>query len=264
MIGADRLTSALDLVTVRLDPESRALLGKEVRTVVRDAAQWSQVFMMAALLFIYLYNIRMMPLEGDARAALLAWLNLGMTGFVVAAICLRFAYPSMSSEGRQFWILRTAPVTMRRLLWIKTAVYLLPLLAISLLLTVTANVILDAGTLIWIYTIASSVVITSTLVGLGVGLGALAPDFRSENPVQVALSLGGFAYMSLSLLYVGLMMFLFTRPVQRFAVKMIFGIDLEPTFWTTAGPVVVGLFISAMLFAIPLELARSRLQRERP
>lgn len=262
MIGADRLTWLLDRFTVRLEPATRALFGKEVRTVVRDATQWSQMFMMVALLFIYLYNIQMMPLEGDARAALLAWLNLGMSGFVISAICLRFAYPSISAEGRQFWILRTAPITMRRLLWVKTAVYLLPLVILSMTLTVTANLLLDAGAVIWLYTIASSAVITITLVALGVGLGAMSPDFRSDNPVEVALSLGGFAYMSLSLLYVGLMMVLFTRPVQRFVVRVLFGVELELSFWTTVGPIVIGLVISLALIFVPIEIARLRLQRK--
>ena len=39
-------------------------------------AQWSQLFLMAALLFIYLYNIRMLPLGGDARATIVAYANL--------------------------------------------------------------------------------------------------------------------------------------------------------------------------------------------
>ncbi|MBW3671713.1 MAG: hypothetical protein KY432_08595, partial [Acidobacteria bacterium] len=210
----------------------------------------------------YLYNIQMMPLEGDARAALLAWLNLGMSGFVIAAICLRFAYPSMSAEGRQFWILRSAPITMRRLLWVKTAVYLVPLATLSMILTVTANLLLDASAVIWLYTLASSAVITSTLVALGVGLGAIGPDFRSDNPVEVALSLGGFAYMSMSLLYVGLMMFLFTRPVQRFVMRVLFGIELEPSLWTTVGPVVLGLAVSLALIFGPIEVALTRLQRK--
>ncbi|MDX1583153.1 MAG: hypothetical protein R3338_06075, partial [Thermoanaerobaculia bacterium] len=262
MLGAGPLTGALDLLTRRLDHRTRAMFGKEVRTVTRDATQWSQMFMMIALLFIYLYNIQMMPLEGDFRAALLAWLNLGMSGFVIAAVCLRFAYPSMSAEGKQFWVLRSAPISMRRLLWVKTIVYMLPLVALSVALTVLANILLDANAVIWVYTVMASAVISATLVAMGVGLGAITPDFRSDNPVEVALSLGGFAYMSLSLLYVGSMMFLFARPVQRFFVKMVFGIELDRTSWSVAAPIVIGLGVSLLLVVLPLEIARVRLRRE--
>ena len=76
------------------------LVKVDLRTLTRDVAQWSQLFMMAALLFIYLYNVRMLPLGGDTRATIIAYANLGMAGFVVAAICLRFAYPS-PCQGRE-------------------------------------------------------------------------------------------------------------------------------------------------------------------
>ncbi|HEX6641557.1 MAG TPA: hypothetical protein VF215_10620, partial [Thermoanaerobaculia bacterium] len=106
-IGAASTTRLFDRLIARADPQLRAMLGKEVRTIGRDVAQWSQLFLMVALVFIYLYNIRMLPLGGDARATLVAYANLGMAGFVIAAICLRFAYPSVSAEGKAFWLLQT-------------------------------------------------------------------------------------------------------------------------------------------------------------
>ena len=63
-IGSVAVTGWVDRLLTRASPVPRALMAKEIRTVTRDVAQWSQVFLMAALLFIYLYNIRMLPLEG--------------------------------------------------------------------------------------------------------------------------------------------------------------------------------------------------------
>ena len=99
---------------------------------------------MAALMFIYLYNIRMLPLGGDARATIVSYANLGMAGFIIAAICLRFAYPSISSEGKAFWMLQSAPISYRRLLASKVLVYTIPLTALALILTAFANVLLNA------------------------------------------------------------------------------------------------------------------------
>lgn len=252
-IGARPLTRLLDTLLSRAEPQTRALAGKEVRVATRDAAQWSQVFMMAALLFLYLYNIEMMPLEGDFRAAILAWLNLGMSGFVVAAVCLRFAYPSISAEGRQFWMLHSAPISFRRILWTKVAVYLAPLLALSLLLTAAANLLLDAPGAIWAWTLAGSFFITSALVAMGVGMGAFSPDWRRENPMEVALSLGGLAYMAVSMLYVGVMMFLLARPVQRFLLRIVFGVDESDPL--QAVPIAVAVTASAVLVLAPIEIA---------
>src|SRR4029079_987282 len=128
-------------------------VAKEVRTLARDVAQWSQLFLMAALLFIYLYNIRMLPLGGDTRAGIVAYANLGMAGFVISAICLRFAYPSVSAEGKAFWLVQSAPISYRQFLLVKVLVYSAPLTLLSLILPVFANIILDAGAAVWAFTI---------------------------------------------------------------------------------------------------------------
>lgn len=259
-IGAGGMTRLLDRSLRGADPQTRALFAKEARMVTRDAAQWSQLFMMGALLFIYLYNIQMMPLEGDFRAAILAYLNLGMSGFVIAAICLRFAYPSVSAEGRQFWILETAPISFRRILWTKVAVYLTPLMLVSLVLTALANILLEAGPGIWSWTLTGSFLSTTVLVSMGVGLGAMSPDFRRENPMEVALSLGGLGYMALSMLYIGTMMFLLALPVRRFVMRIVFGAEGQ-SIWMAPLSVAVG--VSAFLAIVPIELAVVLFRRHR-
>lgn len=257
-LGSGVMTGLLDRATARLRPPVRAILGKEFRILTRDAAQWSQMFMMMALLFLYLYNIQMLPLEGDVRAIFVAYLNLGMTGFVVAATCLRFAYPSISAEGKQFWIVETAPVSFRLLLWVKVLVYMVPLVLMGLLLTSLGNLILDAPRIVWGYTITGSILISVTLVALGVGMGAANPNFKLENPIELAMSLGGFAYMALSLLYVGFMMFMMARPMHGFLLRVMFGIhDPQPVLVAVA-PLLMALGVSALLSIGPIEFARLR------
>jgi ABC-2 type transport system permease protein len=212
--------------------------------------------MMVALLFLYLYNIRMIPLEGDFRAALLAYLNLGMAGFVIAAICLRFAFPSLSAEGKQFWILESAPISFRRILWTKVAVYLAPLLGVGLLLTVLANLLLGASGPIWAWTLAGSLLSTCGLTAMGVGMGAIAPDFRSENPMEVAVSLGGLAYMALSMLYVGAVMILLARPFHRFLLRIVFGRHGEELAWLA--PIAGAIALSLLVAIAPMEIAARR------
>jgi ABC-2 type transport system permease protein len=260
-IGAASTTRVFDRLIARADPQLRAMLGKEVRTIGRDVAQWSQLFLMVALVFIYLYNIRMLPLGGDARATLVAYANLGMAGFVIAAICLRFAYPSVSAEGKAFWMVQTAPVSYREFLRVKVFVYATPLTLLSLLLTAFANVLLDANAVVWTFTLIGALLLPVTLVSLGVGLGALAPNFNAENPLQVGLSLGGFAYMALSMGYVGAMMVLMARPVMRYFLGSVLSFEEARGWIGTAAPVVIALTLSAGLAVIPMRAAERRLTR---
>jgi ABC-2 type transport system permease protein len=260
-IGAAPATRWLDRLVARADPPLRALFAKEVRTVTRDVAQWSQVFLTAALLFIYLYNIRMLPLGGDARATIIAYANLGMAGFVIAAICLRFAYPSVSSEGKAFWMVQTAPISYRQFLRVKVLVYAAPLTLFALLLTAFANVLLAASAVVWAFTMGGALLLAVTLVSLGVGMGAFAPNFNAENPLQVGLSLGGFAYMAISMSYVAAIMLLMARPVMRFLVErvMMGGEDAGGLSATVA--VVTSLTLSTAVAVIPLIAAERRLTR---
>jgi ABC-2 type transport system permease protein len=260
-IGAVSTTRLFDRLIARADPQLRALLGKEVRTIGRDVAQWSQLFLMVALVFIYLYNIRMLPLGGDARATLVAYANLGMAGFVIAAICLRFAYPSVSAEGKAFWLVQTAPVSYRQFLKVKVFVYATPLTLLSLLLTAFANVLLNANFVVWTFTLIGASLLPVTLVSLGVGLGALTPNFNAENPLQVGLSLGGFAYMALSMGYVGTMMFLMARPVTRYFLSSVLSMDEARGWIGTTMPIVIALTLSAALAMIPMRIAERRLTR---
>jgi ABC-2 type transport system permease protein len=260
-IGSKSITRVIDGLFARSSAPTRALIGKEIRTLGRDVAQWSQVFLMAALLFVYLYNIRMLPLGGDTRAMIVAYANLGMAGFVVAAICLRFAYPAVSAEGKAFWLVQTAPVSYRRFILVKVFVYAAPLTLLSLLLTAFANVILGANAIVWSFTLFGASLLAVTLVSLGVGMGALTPNFNAENPLQVGLSLGGFAYMALSMLYVGVMMFLMARPITRYVMWRVFGMGREREWLSAALPLVTGLTISILLAVLPLLAAERRLTR---
>jgi ABC-2 type transport system permease protein len=260
-IGAAQTTRLFDRLLTHADQPLRALLAKEVRTVTRDVAQWSQVFLMAALLFMYLYNVRMLPLGGDARATLVAYANLGMAGFVISAICLRFAYPSVSAEGKAFWLLQTAPISYRQFLRVKVFVYAAPLTLLSLMLTAFANILLDANRVVWAFTMFGASLLAVTLVSLGVGLGALSPQFHIENPLQVGLSLGGFAYMAIAMAYVGAMMMLMARPVMRYFMARALSLGDEAGWLPTLLPIVIALTLSAAMSVIPIRAAEHRLTR---
>ena len=257
-IGATGFTRIADWLLRPFDRQTRAMIGKEVRVLTRDVAQWSQLFLMVALLFLYLYNIRMLPLGGDARAPIIAYANLGMAGFIISAICLRFAYPSVSSEGKAFWILQTAPVSYRRLLISKVVVYSIPLTALALILTVFANLIMHANVVVWLFTLIGASMLAATLVSLGVGLGALSPNFAAENPLQVGLSLGGFGYMAAALAYVGAIMTLMARPVVQYFFWRMFSLDYGSTLVFVI-PVVLAIALSIVLIVAPLVAAEKRL-----
>jgi ABC-2 type transport system permease protein len=181
-----------------------------------------------------------------------------MAGFVIAAICLRFAYPSVSSEGRAFWLVQSAPVSYRRFLVVKVVVYALPLTLLAFVLTAFANVLLHADGVVWAFTLAGASMLAITLVSMGVGLGALAPNFNAENPLQVGLSLGGFGYMAAALAYVGALMLLMARPLMHYLLH--FGLGVASSRATALIAVVSAVTVSLALTVFPLLVAEKRLE----
>ena len=80
------------------------LFSKEAKIFARDSADWSQLFMIAALVVIYLYNFKLLPIDRAAFSEefitnLISFLNIGIAGFIITSLSARFVFPSIGAEG---------------------------------------------------------------------------------------------------------------------------------------------------------------------
>ena len=83
------------------------LPSKKFEYSFRDSTQWPQLFLMAALIAIYLYNFSVLPLDKSPIKTiylqnLFSFLNMGLAAFVLSAIAARFVFPAVSMEGERF------------------------------------------------------------------------------------------------------------------------------------------------------------------
>jgi ABC-2 type transport system permease protein len=185
----------------------RHLLLKDAKVFLRDVSQWSQLLLLLALVLVYLYNFRVLDLEripymSGVIKNVYGFINLGMAGFVMATIAVRFVFPAVSAEGAAFWIIRTAPIRLGDFLWSKFWTGLIPVLVLSELLTVVANEFLGIAPFLKVISAVAIVFLSFALVGLATGLGARYPRFASDNPSQVAGSYGGVTFMICAVLIV--------------------------------------------------------------
>lgn len=200
---------------------TRQLVAKELRLFFRDATQWSQLVLLGVLVVVYVYNIQVLPLYSGERLSFLlinaiSFLNLGLAGFVVAAIAARFVFPAMSLEGRMLWLLRSSPLDVRSVFWSKYWVGTLPLLLVALPLIVATNLILESSTFIlWLSTL-TMVGATFALSALALGLGAMFPNFETENAAEIPTSFGGLLFMMAAVGYLAIVVGLEAWPVYRF------------------------------------------------
>ena len=196
----------------------RALLAKEIKTFLRDRTQWSQLFLLGALMVVYIYNFSVLPLKKSPIGSfylqnLLSFLNLGLAGFVLAAVGARFAFPAISLERNSFWIIKSSPLSLKRFLWGKFFLILPPLLILAEALIITTNLLLHVTPLMMGLSTATIFLMTFGIVGLGVGLGAIYPRFQVENVAQISTGFGGIIYMIYCLLFVGSIVVLEAWPV---------------------------------------------------
>src|SRR2546430_11487787 len=92
----------------------REFVIKDIKLFFRDTTQWSQLILLAALVLVYLFNIKTLPLHrGEAVGffyiTLVSFLNLGLAGVVLAAIAAPFIFSAGTAEGPHIWLLRSSP-----------------------------------------------------------------------------------------------------------------------------------------------------------
>jgi ABC-2 type transport system permease protein len=191
----------------RFPPVLRAMMIKDVRTFFRDAGQWTQVLMIAALVFIYLYNVYALPLDQNPFPTfrlenLVGFFNVGVTGFVLAALSVRFNYPAVSAEGRAFWILKASPIGAERFLHAKFLWGIVPMLVMGELLVITSNLLLHVDWAFMALSVYTVAVLAVGVTGLGVGIGAIYPNFRADSATRIASGPGAILYMVVTSLFI--------------------------------------------------------------
>ena len=248
----------------RLSPSRREFLLKDLRVFFRDATQWSQLILLAVLVVVYLFNITALPLFTGERVpffliTLIVFLNLGLAGFVLAAIAGRFIFPSFSLEGKQMWLLRSSPLDLRALLWSKYWIGTLPLLVLALIITIVTNTMLKASGFMMGVSLVTIVLLTFSISALALAFGVLYPQFDSENAAQIPTSFGGLVFMMSAVSLLGLVIMIEASPVMAYLRSRQTG---EPADLT--GELIrAGIFVFAICGAatiVPLKLALRRME----
>jgi ABC-2 type transport system permease protein len=237
-----------------LPRESKAFAVKEIRTFFRDSSQWPQLFLMAALVTIYLYNFSVLPLNNLPIKTvylqnLFSFLNIGLAASVLSAISARFVFPAVSMEGEAFWIVQAAPVSTKKFLWIKFFLYYIPLIILAEILVIFSNLFLQVSPFMMVLSTITIFCLVPAVVGLATGLGAIYADFKSENPVQVVTGFGGLLFMILSFSLIAVVIFLEAGPVYYIFMAQLRGqsLSLMQMAWITCS---FGLALFLSLLAI--------------
>ncbi|MBA3553231.1 MAG: hypothetical protein H0W29_00525 [Gemmatimonadales bacterium] len=268
--GAERkvrrpLRGAIGGVMQMLPPTEREFLLKDMRLFFRDNSQWSQLILLAVLLMIYIFNISALPIHSGERipfslVTIISFLNLGLAGFVLAAIAARFVFPGVSLEGRQMWLLRSSPLKPATMLWSKYWLGTLPLLALALCVTVLTNSLLRVSPFMMAVSVGTILLYTLAVCALALSFGVFYPQFGTENAAQIPTSFGGVVYMMASLCLLAVVIMIEAVPVTAHLRAHQRGQELgaSPELFL-AGAAVVGILVAATV--VPLRLSARRVEQ---
>ena len=237
---------------------------KEIKTFLRDQTQWSQLFLIAALVVIYVYNFKVLPIDKSPIKTvylqnLFSFLNMGLALFVLTAITARFAYPAVSMEREAFWLVKSSPLSLRAFLWIKFFIYYLPLLILTEALIVATNILLSVTPFMMALSIITVFFLVPGIVSMGIGLGAAFPDFKAQNPAQTVTSFGGLVFMIVCAGYIGLVILLEAGPVYNLFMADIRGKTLSTAIWLwIISSFAVAFVFSLAAIVIPMRFGEKR------
>jgi ABC-2 type transport system permease protein len=267
-ISRSRLADAFFRITVLpFRGKMRAIIVKDIKLFFRDTSQWSQLFLIFALMVVYIYSFKLLPLERAAMPSfflqnLISFLNLGMVGFVTASVAVRFVFPAVSLEGTSFWIIRSAPLSLRDFLWAKFWSSLLPLIVLSEILIVLSNTLLKVTPFMMWLGIITVFFMTFGITALGVGLGAVFPRFKHENVAQIPTGFGGIVYMLLTMLFIGIVITLEAWPVYKIFTAQNLGYHIGISGWISISlSVIAVLTIAVFALFLPMKIGLERLMR---
>lgn len=231
---SDPVRAIIDFVFrhIRMDRAQRALIVKDLTSLLRDRAQSFQLllFLGISVLYILVFNfmtaaLNLAPVALQAWYSMLRTMNVIFAGIILTTIMTRLVYPAISLEGKAFWILTTAPIRLETLLRAKFWCWLPITLFIGLILLLSGTTAIGMDFAPLLLTTVIGISLSIGFCGLAVGIGSIFASFDWESPNQLSSGLGTLVLLlsSLALLAIiiipsGVALSLATIPTLRSAV----------------------------------------------
>ncbi len=231
----------------------RWIFRKEAKLFLRDSAEWSQLFMIGALVVVYLYNFKVLPVERslfeeEYVTNLISFLNIGLTGFVIASLAARFVYPSIGAEGGSFYIIMSSPLSTGRYMLHKYLFYVVPFTGLALILLVVSNHLLNIEGPMWWISIITGLLITWTVLAMALGFGAIYADFKAENRAAALGGIGAILFLFSAIAFEMAIIFLGGAPVFRVMKSWLRSGTMPPNdLLTLIGWIIASIIISLFL-----------------
>jgi len=224
--------------TLLLPPQIRAIFVKDFLVLRRDLRNMSQVI--TPLIFGIIYGIILLRggadvFKGKGEAPQwfmntvengIMYVRLALALFIGWSLVSRLAMISFSQEGKNYWLIKTAPVGIRRLILSKFLTAYTPsvLLGWIFLLGITLIDISNKSSLsIFLFGLPVIALCNAGITGINLAFGIRGANLNWEDPRHMSSGqVGCFAAIA-TLIYLPLILILFFAPPVAFSL---FGLSI--------------------------------------
>jgi ABC-2 type transport system permease protein len=256
------------LVSRLLPGAVRGIMAKDFLMLRRDLRNMSQL--VTPLIFGILYAFLLLRRGGSEITGgpgeapvyvvnllnnVLVYANVGISLFVGWSLLSRLAAMGFSQEGKQYWLLKSAPVDANKLITAKYLVAYLPTVVLGLGFLVAISLLQQTNFGIFIFSTSVVVLTMAGLAALGLTFGIVGANFDWEDPRRI--SQGGVGCVSV----IASMAFLVISLALFFGPALLLGaFNFSQVLGQWIGLFLGGAFCLAAGF-IPLMSVRGRVPR---
>jgi hypothetical protein len=243
------------------------ILWKDFLLLRRDLRNLSQLI--SPLIFGVIYSLMLFRTSGQLPAGqgdapdwfinsfriLLAYGNVGMSLFVGWMLLGRLSGMAFSSEGRNYWMLKAAPVRAGHLLTAKFLVAYLPTLALGLFFLIGISFLQKIPLAGFLYSLVAVTMCLAGMNGILLAFGALGANFKWEDPRKMSAGSLGCLGQFLAMLYLPLAFGLFIGPLW-----LVSAFNWSQVYGTLAG-LILGVGVTGTCAFLPPWLVRAKVER---
>jgi ABC-2 type transport system permease protein len=244
-----------------------AVLGKDFLVMRRDLRNMSQL--VTPMIFGILYGIIILRpggLANELPSDTPAWFipilknatlysNVGISLFVSWSLLSRLALMSFSQEGKNYWMIKIAPVGTGRLILAKYLSAYLPALVIGWIFLLIISLIQSAGLSVLVFGLIVVALSLAGTAGINLAFGITGANLTWEDPRKMNAGLQGCLSMLLGFGYVAVSLVLFFGPPL-----ILSGFGLPDVLGQAAG-LILGGAVSLACAILPPFLVADRVAR---
>jgi ABC-2 type transport system permease protein len=181
--------------------------------------------------------------------------NIGMSLFVGWMLLARLSGMAFSSEGKNYWVLKSSPVRAGHLLAAKFLVAYLPTLALGVIFMVAVSILQKASLAIFLYGLLATVMCQAGMNGILLAFGVAGANFNWTDPRRMNAGAIGCLGAFLTSLFLPISFGMFIGPL------MLVTIFNWPQIYGYLVGFIAGVAVSGTCAILPPWLVRKRVER---